>query len=337
MRRNKKAFLAGAMILVLLASLLLTVLPVSAGDFGSGAKFDSPNKEKSFNPSTTTQDREKPYFLHDQLIKLVLLLVFMGVTALIIIRSRYKYRRKIILIASVAVSGLYLGGFLCPLTAIQNLFMKWQTGYLLLFLAVLVPTLLWGRTFCGYICPFGALQELLHFKRISRKIPLVWDRYLTRVKYFLLGYLVVRVLVTGQVILQGYTPFKALFTWGGTPLSIGLTLVFAILSLIMYRPFCRYLCPLGAFLALLSRFCLFKVKVNSHCVSCGLCERVCKSRAIAGKPPIIDGSECILCGACMEKCPKKAIVKERTKIWDISETGLCPVPIVEKNPQKITD
>ncbi|GAH39336.1 unnamed protein product, partial [marine sediment metagenome] len=73
MRRNKKALLAGVMILVLLASLLLTVLPVSADDFGSGAKFDSPNKEKIFNPSTTTQDREKPYFLHDQLIKLILL------------------------------------------------------------------------------------------------------------------------------------------------------------------------------------------------------------------------------------------------------------------------
>jgi polyferredoxin len=336
MRRNKKAFLAGVMILVLLASLLLTAVPIGADDFGSGAKFNAPEVERSFSLPTTTPDREKPYFLHDQLIKLILLLVFMGVTALIIIGSRYKYR-KIILVASVAVLGLYLGGFLCPLTAIQNLFIKWQTGYLLLFLTVLGSALLWGRIFCGYICPFGALQELLHFKRISRTIPSVGDRYLTRVKYVLLGYLVVRVLVTGQVILQGYTPFKALFTWGGTPLSIGLTLIFAILSLIMYRPFCRYVCPLGAFLAILSRFRLFKVRVSSHCVNCGLCERVCKSRAIAGKSPRIDSSECILCGDCLLKCPKKAIVTERTKIWDISGAGLCPVPVAEKNPQKMTD
>jgi len=336
MRRDKKAFLAGVIILVLLASLLLTVLSVRASDFGSGAKFNAPEVEKSFSLPTTTQDREKPYFIHDQLIKLILLLVFMGVTALIIIRSRYKHR-KIMLIASVAVLGLYLGGFLCPLTAIQNLFIKWQTGYLLLFLAVLVPALLWGRIFCGYICPFGALQELLHFKRISRTIPSVWDGYLTKVKYVLLGYLVVRVLVTGQVILQGYTPFKALFTWGGTPLSISLGLTFGILSIIMYRPFCRYVCPLGAFLALLSHFSLFKVRVSSNCVNCGLCQKVCKSRTIAGKPPRIDSSECILCGDCLEKCPKKAIVTERTKIWDISGAGLCPVPLVEKNPQKMTN
>jgi len=336
MRRDKKAFLAGVIILVLLASLLLTVLSVRASDFGSGAKFNAPEVERSFSLPTTTQDREKPYFIHDQLIKLILLLVFMGVTALIIIRSRYKHR-KIMLVASVAVLGLYLGGFLCPLTAIQNLFIKWQTGYLLLFLAVLVPALLWGRIFCGYICPFGALQELLHFKRISRTIPSVWDRYLSQAKYVLLGYLVVRVLVTGQVILQDYTPFKALFTWGGTPLSIGLGLTFGILSIIMYRPFCRYVCPLGAFLALLSHFSLFKVRVSSNCVNCGLCQKVCKSRTIAGKPPRIDSSECILCGDCLEKCPKKAIVTERTKIWDISGAGLCPVPLVEKNPQKMTN
>lgn len=240
------------------------------------------------------------------------------------------------LIASVAVLGLYLGGFLCPLTAIQNLFMKWQTGYLLLFLTVLGSALLWGRIFCGYICPFGALQELLHFKRISRTMPSFWDRYLTRVKYILLGYLVVRVLVTGQVILQGYTPFKALFTWGGTPLSISLTLSLALLSLIMYRPFCRYLCPLGAFLALLSRFSLFKVRVSSHCVNCGLCQKVCKSRAIAGKSPRIDSSECILCGDCLLKCPKKAIATETTKIPHLSGAGLYPVPLVEKTLEKIT-
>ncbi len=335
MRRNKKGLLTGGIILVLLVGLFLTAVPVGAGDFGSGAKFDAPKVEKSFNPPTTEQHKEKPYFLHDQLIKLIVLLVFIGVTGFILIHSRYKYR-KIILIASVAMLGLYLGGFLCPLTAMQNLFIKWQTGYGLLFLAVLILTLLWGRIFCGYICPFGALQELLHFKKISRTIPSVWDHYLTRAKYVLLGYLGVRVFVTGQVILQDYTPFKALFTWGGTPLSIGLTLTFGILSVIMYRPFCRYVCPLGAFLALLSRFRLFKVKVNSHCVNCGLCQKVCKSRAIAGRPPTIDSSECILCGDCLGKCPKKAMAIETTKIPDLSLIRFCPVPLVGENSGKTT-
>jgi len=307
MRRNKKGLLPGVIFLILVVSFLLTALPTDAGDFGSGDKFDSPKIERSFNPPTAKQDGKPTYFIHEQLIKLTFLLIFMGIAFVTVISARYKYR-KIILIASIAILGLYLEGFLCPLTAIQNVFIKWQTGYLLLFLTVFVSALVWGRIFCGYICPFGAIQELLHIKRISQEISYLWDRYLTRAKYVLLGYLVVRVLVTGQVILQDYTPFKALFTWGGNPLSIGLTLAFAVLSMIIYRPFCRYLCPLGAFLAVFSRFSLFKIRVSSNCVNCGLCKNVCKSRAISGEPPKVDASECILCGDCLEKCPRKAII-----------------------------
>jgi len=132
MKRKEKGLLAVVTILVVLAPFLLAALPARAGDFGSGAKFDSPTVEKSFSFSTTEQNGEKPYFRHDQLTKLILLLAFMGFAGVIIIRDGYEYR-KILLIASVAVLGFYLGGFLCPLVAVQNLLMKWQTGYLLFF------------------------------------------------------------------------------------------------------------------------------------------------------------------------------------------------------------
>jgi len=336
MRRKKESLLAGIMILALLVGFLFTNLPVYGGDFGSGDKFSSSEIEKNFNPPIAEQNREKPYFNHDQLIKLILLLVFMAAAIIIIKSSLSKYRR-IILIASVAALGFYLGGFLCPLTAIQNLFIKWQTGYLLLFLTVFTSTLIAGRVFCGYICPFGALQELLHLRKISLTIPPAWNRYLNKVKYVLLGYLLVRIIVTGQVTLQGYTPFKVLFAWGGTPLSIGLSIALAILSLVIYRPFCRYLCPLGAFLALISRLSLFKIRFNSNCVNCLLCQKVCKSGAITGRPPRIDSSECILCGECLEKCPKKAIITEKIRTSDLSWAGFCPTPTTEKNPRKITE
>ena len=317
MRRKRESLLTVIIILTLLAGFLFTNLPVYGGDFGSGDKFGSSEIEKNFNLPITEQNIENSYFNHDQLIKLILLLVFMATATIIIKNSLGKYRR-IILIASVAALGFYLGGFLCPLTAIQNLFIKWQTGYLLLFLTVFISALIAGRVFCGYICPFGALQELLHLKRISLTIPPAWNRYLNKVKYVLLVYLLVRIIVTGQVTLLGYTPFKVLFAWGGTPLSIGLSIALAILSLIIYRPFCRYLCPLGAFLALISRLSLFKIRFNSNCVNCLLCQKVCKSGAITGRPPRIDSSECILCGQCLEKCPKKAIITEKITISHLS-------------------
>jgi len=332
MRRKRESLLAGITILTLLAGFLLTNLPVYGGDFGSGDKFGSSEIEKNFNLPTTQQNIENSYFNHDQLIKLILLLVFMATATVIIKNSLSKYRR-IILIASVVALGFYLGGFLCPLTAVQNLFIKWQTGYLLLFLTVFISALIAGRVFCGYICPFGALQELLHLKRISLTIPPAWNRYLNKVKYVLLGYLLIRIIVTGQVTLLGYTPFKVLFAWGGTPLSIGLSIALAILSLIIYRPFCRYLCPLGAFLALISRLSFFKIRFNSNCVNCLLCQKVCKSGAITDSPPRIDSSECILCGECLEKCPKKAIITEKIRTSDLS-WPFCPTP-PEKNPRKI--
>ncbi|MCK4617695.1 4Fe-4S binding protein, partial [Candidatus Aerophobetes bacterium] len=234
MRRKRESLLAGITILTLLASLLFANLPVYGADFGSGDKFGSSEIEKNFNLPTTEQNIENSYFYHDQLIKLILLLVFMATATIIIRYSLSKYRR-IILITSVAVLGFYLGGFPCPLTAIQNLFVKWQTGYLLLFLTVFISALIAGRVFCGYICPFGAIQELLHLKKISLTIHPAWNRYLNKVKYVLLGYLLIRIIVTGEVALLGYTPLKVLFAWGGTPLSIGLSIALAILSLIIYR------------------------------------------------------------------------------------------------------
>ena len=332
MRRKRESLLAGITILTLLASLLFANLPVYGADFGSGDKFGSSEIEKNFNLPTTEQNIENSYFYHDQLIKLILLLVFMATATIIIRYSLSKYRR-IILITSVAVLGFYLGGFPCPLTAIQNLFVKWQTGYLLLFLTVFISALIAGRVFCGYICPFGAIQELLHLKKISLTIHPAWNRYLNKVKYVLLGYLLIRIIVTGEVALLGYTPLKVLFAWGGTPLSIGLSIALAILSLIIYRPFCRYLCPLGAFLALISRLSLFRIRFNSNCVNCLLCQKACKSGAITDSPPRIDSSECILCGECLEECPKKAIITERITISDLS-WPFCPTPI-EKNRRKV--
>lgn len=323
MKRNRKIILSLVAVLLILMGLASFALPTEAGDFSSSQSSSAFDSRDSFTSSDTGNNFAPPqrdfappsnktkdgggYFVHNQLLKLIMLLAFTAVASIIIVKRWYKYR-KILLLTSVMILGFYLGGFLCPLTAVQNLFLKWQTGYLILFLgALVVPTLIGGRIFCGYVCPFGAMQELLHLKRIRRELPRSWSRYLRLIKYMVLGYLVVRVLSTGQIILQGYTPFNPLFTWGGLPLSIAITVIFAGLSLIMYRSFCRYFCPLGAFLGIISRVSFFRIKVSSRCASCGLCERACPIGAIAGKSPTVRSSECLLCGECVDKCPKKAI------------------------------
>ena len=96
----------------------------------------------------------------------------------------------------------------------------------------------------------------------------LWMKVLSKLRYVVLVYLVVRVLVTGTALLQDYSPSKPLFSWGGTPLTIGITALFTLLSVFIYRPFCRRLCPLGVLLSLVSRFSLFRIHMHDDCIKC---------------------------------------------------------------------
>lgn len=215
--------------------------------------FNNVNSFGSFDDSTFNeiQGLTQEFFVHDTLEKLIVL-TMLSILAVI---SHYRFRRlrKPILIASVAISGFYLGGFLCPITAVQNLFLRYNTAYVLMFMIPVLLSLLWGRLFCGYVCPFGSTQEVLRNKKWHLKIPKTIGKFLGKIKYILLIGLVVQIVITGELIGAGLTPFKALFQLRGTSIAITITLITAILSIIIRRPFCRFFCPLGAFLILVGR------------------------------------------------------------------------------------
>ena len=111
----------------------------------------------------------------------------------------------------------------------------------------------------------------------------------------------------------------ALFTWKAAVL---LTVI--VCSVLFYRPFCKWLCPLGAFYALLNRVSLFRMQVDTHkCVSCGACAKACKMDVDITKNP--DHAECIRCGMCIKACPTGAIcyrygLGDKTQTTDKGET-----------------
>lgn len=201
------------------------------------------------------------------------------------------------------------------LTAADTLVHGWRWDLFLseplifmLWIFILVVSLIWGRgVFCGWVCPYGALSELSN--RLAKKLhipqlelPDKWHRPLRWLRYVLLAGLIPVFLwssVLGEQLAE-VEPFKSTFYvpawtrhWGFFAWWAGLLL----LSLVMYRPFCRYVCPLGAGLAVLNTFRFAGPKRRSFCSSCKICTRGCEPRAIRADGTI-DSQDCLSCMEC---------------------------------------
>lgn len=222
----------------------------------------------------------------------------------------------------------------CPLGALQSTladrnykFAFYATGFLLLFGAVL------GRIVCGFLCPFGLLQDLIY----KIPVPKAWrkrkllpgDRVLKWLKYILLALLCILLpLVAVDVVGQGKPWFCAYVCpsgtfLGGIPLvaaneglqaalgwlwnwKLALLIAIALLSLFFYRPFCRYLCPLGAIYGCFNPIAFLRYQKDADaCIQCGKCKRVCPFDLDPSQTP--NHMECVRCGRCLDACPTDAL------------------------------
>lgn len=218
----------------------------------------------------------------------------------------------------------------CPIGALQALLNR--QGYHIPFAALgfffLFGSLL-GRFVCGWLCPFGLAQDLLHRipvfhkkKRLPLHHVLKYGKYLVLVLFVIFGSLFLfggfaKVPAFCKYICPSGTLFGALpllaangqlreqagglFLW-----KLAVLLFILILSVKVYRPFCQYLCPLGAIYGLFNRFSLVQIHWEEEkCVSCGACERACpvalSVREISRSP------ECIRCGRCVSACPENCL------------------------------
>lgn len=217
----------------------------------------------------------------------------------------------------------------CPIGALQTVAgsAKYGFSYYITGILILLGVLL-GRFICGFLCPFGWFQELLHKipspKLSTQKLkPLRYLKYgILLVMVILLPMVVVNELGMGdpffckylcpQGVLEGAIPLsitnEGIRTALGTLFSWKAFVLLAVIlgSVFFYRPFCKWLCPLGAFYALLNRVSLFQMKVDKDkCVSCGACAKACKMDVDVTRQP--NHAECIRCGMCMKSCPTHAI------------------------------
>ncbi len=201
------------------------------------------------------------------------------------------------------------------LTFIDALVHDWRWGLFLSepvlvvsWVSIVLVTTIWGRgVFCGWACPYGALTELIH--KIAHKLhipqyelPLQWHSKLKYIRYILLLGLVPVFLWSPQwgEKLAEIEPFKTTFfltPWARPWLFFLWWLFLLVLSIVIWRPFCQYLCPLGAGLAVFGSVRVSGPYRRNFCTKCTICARGCEPRAIRTDGSI-DPRDCLSCMEC---------------------------------------
>jgi polyferredoxin len=213
--------------------------------------------------------------------------------------------KYVTLVASV----LYMGIYKSQLISVVNIFgtltanlpvFSYSMAWYAFAVFTVVTTLLWGRLYCGRICAFGALTQLIDAvvpKRFQLEVPANVERYAGYVKYGILFAAVGYYLATSEISFYRYIEPFWLFTFDATPLLWIMVGTLLVASIFVRNLYCRFLCPLGAALGLVSSVTtVFKIKRWSECSQCALCEKTCEWGAIR-KREIIK-AECVRCDDC---------------------------------------
>jgi polyferredoxin len=263
------------------------------------------------------------YFPHSDIFILVILsfviLISVGLLAVFLFRSQKMNKKlKIILLSiSFIFGGIILGGVPNVILIIQHIFADiifpnhWV--FLLVRLSIfLILTLIFGRIFCGYVCPLGAVQELASMIRFKPKLD--YERRFWKKKNYLrwgffVGYAIFS-LIWGLELTLFMNPINGfLIFW--TPLNVGIFIAFLLfllivpISIFIYRPYCRFFCPFGALAFLFGKISPLKIRRTPYCNECGICEKIC---------PTLEGSvistkgECYYCYRCIDFCNNEMFI-----------------------------
>ncbi|MBF0410204.1 MAG: 4Fe-4S binding protein [Candidatus Riflebacteria bacterium] len=177
---------------------------------------------------------------------------------------------------------------------------------------VLLAVFFFGNIFCGWICPFGVFHEFLFIRKISIPISARVDKILSWGRFPALVLFIAVAVKTGKdpflklfSTISELTEFKGVILW---------EVFFLLLAFVILRPFCRYLCPVGGLLSIVSSIGFFRIKLDQGCCKCSLATKECPVGAITCPAPSMespvlefDSLRCISCGACINSCKKNAL------------------------------
>ena len=311
---------AGTLLRVLALSLVLaSVSGAQPADDGAGPAGDA----AGFNFDDAD---DAPTFLDLASGQALDVALFAGFATLVMVSF---FRKSVRLrLVTLVVSVLYMGFYKSQLLSIVNVFgtlsetlaaakvgsfggglppFVYSLGWYAFAIFAVVTTVLWGRIYCGRVCAFGALTQL-----IDAVVPARWrvtvspalERRASYIKYGILIAAVGYYLATRQITFYRYIEPFWMFTREGTVVLWTMLGVLLIASVFVRNLYCRFLCPLGAALGLLSTLTVFKIKRWNECGQCKLCEKTCEWGAIRKRKIIL--AECVRCDDCERLYDDKA-------------------------------
>ena len=216
-----------------------------------------------------------------QYLDVAVLVGALGLALWLIYRTRSRKGLTALSIFSVAYFGFCRKGCICAIGSVQNVALGlFDPHYALplsaiaFFLAPLVVALFAGRAFCSAVCPHGAIQDLVLIKPV--KVPAWLEHALGLIPYFFLGAGMIFAATGSAFVICRFDPFVPFFRFSGSTALLALGAAFLAVGMFVGRPYCRFLCPYGALLAMASSLSKWRVRVTPDtCTQCRLCEHSC--------------------------------------------------------------
>ena len=277
--------------------------------------------------------------LAPQALDLILLAAFIALALTSFFRKsvRLKY---ITLVAAVA----YLGFYKSYLISIVNVFalvdrnvplLQYNLPWYLLATFTLASTVLWGRLYCGRVCAFGAMTQLIDSvvpKKLRVEVPVRVERHAAWIKYGVLAFAVGYYALTRDMTIYRYVEPFWMFGLFETPAMWAGLAVLLLATVFVRNLYCRFLCPLGAALGLLSKVTIFGIKRWSECNTCKICEKTCEWGAIQG--PKIVKTECVRCDDCerlyhdQQKCVHWIVIRRKADVLAAAAARAAVAPTI---------
>lgn len=348
---NKRIFLS-ALLIILALCLNVNILAQDQTDDTEIATDTSAALEEGFEPhaeidttaiAAQTEPPSPPTFWDFMTSgKYIAFMILMAVGLIILFTKWINYWIRLGAIAVIFVLfGLdyFFPLHPSPMCGVTKLFMfkitmgKYFPAFLAMFAAIMIPSLIGRKLFCGWVCPLGAFQELIN--KIPHKFKIKNFNFTTfntvRISLlvmFFLTFFYVRDLFIGLGQAIEVNPFVGVWTsysahsiyepinffellhWSVDTTFVVLMTILVISSFVLYRPFCYLICPIGALTWFLEKISLGKIKIDFNaCNECGSCEEESPCPTI--KPMVENKSkalpDCTSCGECIKTCPEDAI------------------------------